>query len=83
MLAKQPRSIRYETFRDALISAVTDGELPSHSCDLTPSTRAVIQEIAERHPEANPLLIADAYDAFERDHDGDGSWHVSGDAPHC
>jgi hypothetical protein len=82
MLAKQPRSIRYETFRDALIGALVDGVRPSRSCDLSVETRAVIDEIAARHPEANPLLVADAYDAFDRDQDG-SDWRTSATTPHC
>jgi hypothetical protein len=67
MLAIPPLGIRYEIFRDALMSAVIDGKAPSRTCDLGPETRSVIEAIAERHPEANPTLIADAYDSFDRE----------------
>jgi hypothetical protein len=51
------------------MGAVTDGQYPSRTCDLGRETRSIIEAIAERHPEANPTLIADAYEAFEREAD--------------
>jgi len=62
--------------------AITEGQTPSRTCDLGPETRSIIEMIAERHPEANPDLIADAYDAFKREVDG-GGWRVSGAPPNC
>jgi hypothetical protein len=62
--------IRRGVFQDALMLAVTQGQTPSRTCDLGPETRSIIEAIAERHPEANPDLIADAYDAFGREADG-------------
>lgn len=82
MLAKPTRNRGYETFRAALLGALTNGERPSQQCELGPATRAIIEEIAARHPEANPLLVADAYDAFDRDHD-EGQWRTSATTPHC
>jgi hypothetical protein len=50
--------------------AVTKGQTPSRTCDLGPEIRSIIETIADRHPEANPDLIADAYDAFDREAGG-------------
>jgi hypothetical protein len=52
------------------MGAVIEGQTPSRTCDLGRETRSIIEAIAERHPEANPVLIAEAYDAFEREADG-------------
>ena len=67
MLARPRIGIRFEAFRDAWMRAVIEGQRPSRSCDLGLETRSIIEAIAERHPEANPNLIADAYDAFDRE----------------
>jgi hypothetical protein len=80
MLATPPLGIRHEVFHDALMLAITEGKMPSRTCDLGFETRAIIEVIAERHPEANPDLIADAYDAFDREA---GGWRVSGAHPNC
>jgi hypothetical protein len=82
MLAQPPLGTRHDVFKDALMRAVVDGQLPSRTCDLGHDTRAIIQAIAEHHPEANPNLIADAFDAFEREPD-EGEWRVSGASPNC
>jgi hypothetical protein len=72
-LAKPPVGIRFEVFRDALLGAGVDGQHPSRSCDLGREARSIIEDIAERHPEANPDSIADAYDAIDREtNSGDG-----------
>jgi hypothetical protein len=42
------------------LGSSTVNRLPSGACDLGPKSRAIIESIAERHPEANPDLIADA-----------------------
>jgi hypothetical protein len=81
MLANPPPGNRYEIFKDALLQAVAEGQNPSRSCDFGHETRSIIQTIAERHPEANPDLIADAYDAFNRE--SGEEWRVSGVAPNC
>jgi hypothetical protein len=83
MLATSPLGIRRSVFQDALILAVTEGRSPARTCDLGSEPRSIIEAIAERHPEANPDLIADAYDAFDREADG-GGWRVSGAVgPNC
>jgi|GEM_PF-3875844 len=82
MLATSPLGIRHSVFQDALLRAVTEGQSPSSTCNLGSETRSIIEAIAERHPEANPDLIADAYDAFDREADGCG-WPVSGAPPNC
>lgn len=82
MLANQPNRTSYETFRDALLGAVVDGRFPPATCDLGPQSSAVIRSIAERHPEADPDLIADAYDAFDSEHGSDG-WRLSVRVPNC
>jgi hypothetical protein len=58
---------RCDVFRDALMDAVIDGQSPARTCDLGPETRSIIEAIADWHPEADPTLIADAYDAFDRE----------------
>lgn len=80
MTADPLATTRYARFRDALLDAVTEGKFPSGSCDLTAQTRAIIHAIADRHPEANPTLIADAYDAFDR---ASEQWRVGDAAPNC
>jgi hypothetical protein len=67
MMATPNPGIRYEMFHEALMRAVTEGQTPSRSCDLGRHTRSIIETIADRHPEANPDWIADAYDAFDRE----------------
>jgi hypothetical protein len=74
MLAITPLGFRHELFQDALLRAVTEGQFPSGASDLGDETRSVI--------EANTVVIADAYDAFEREADG-GGWRVSGAPPNC
>jgi hypothetical protein len=69
-------------FQDALIRAVTEGQKPSRTFNLGTRTRLIIESIAERHPEANPDLIADAYDAFDREAHG-CDWRVADVAPIC
>jgi hypothetical protein len=61
-----PQGNRYQTFHDASMRAITNGEIPSRSCDLDHTTRSLIELIADRHPEANPDLIGDAFEAFDR-----------------
>ena len=82
MLATPSLGILHNVFQDALLRAITEGQFPSRICDLGHDTRAIINEIADRHPEANPDLIADAYDAYEREADG-GGWRISGAPPNC
>ena len=82
MLATPSLGILRDGFQDVLLRAITEGQFPSHTCGLGYATRAIINEIADRHPEANPDLIADAYDAFEREADG-GGWRISGAPPNC
>jgi hypothetical protein len=82
MVATPQSRIRREVFQDALICAVTDGQFPSRTCDLGPTVRKVIETIAWQHPEANPELVADAFDAFDGDEDA-GGWRVASGAPHC
>jgi hypothetical protein len=82
MLATPPSGIRYEVFHDALMCAVTEGQTPSRSCNLGRHARSIIETIADRHPEANPDLIADAYDAFDREaHTAE--WRIGDFAPNC
>lgn len=67
MLATPRLGVRRDVFWDALMLTVTEGRTPSRTGDLGSESRMVIEAIAQRHPEANPDLIADAYDAFDRD----------------
>ena len=83
VLASPPPSIRRcEVFRNALILAVTEGQSPSRTCDLAVETRLAIEAIADRHPEASPHLIVEAYDAFDRARSG-GEWRISTTPPNC
>jgi hypothetical protein len=81
MSATPPRGSRHEVFQNALLRAVTEGQTPSRTGHLGYETRSIIEAIAERHPEANPDLIGDAYDAFNRE--SDGGRRASGAPPNC
>ena len=59
-----PRS----TFQDLLHGALLGGRVPPTMSGLGPDTVAAIEAIAREHPEATAELIADAYDAFTREH---------------
>jgi hypothetical protein len=48
--------------------AITNGHMPVDDLGIGPDTCAAIAAIAGDHPEATPELIADAYDAFAREH---------------
>ena len=66
MLAES-RRLR-DIFEELLNLALTRGRVtPAHS-GLGPSTRAAIDVVAVEHPDADADLIADAYDAFDREH---------------
>lgn len=63
-LSADPRG----TFQELLNRAITQGRGPGDGVALGPDTRAAIDLVAREHPEATPKLIADAYDAFVREH---------------
>lgn len=52
-------------FEAALMSAITDGQIPSCAIDVDERTRAAIEAIALAHPEAAVELIAVAFDSFQ------------------
>ena len=53
------------------MSAITEGRFTSRAADFSLQTRSVLLAIAYHHPEASPNLIADAYDAFDREQHDD------------
>jgi hypothetical protein len=66
MLA-QPDELR-AAFQELLNLALTRGRLTSSPCGLGPATLEAIDVVAIEHPDAEAALIAEAYDAFEREH---------------
>ena len=67
MLAK-PREPR-NAFQELLNLALTQGRsVKSSDFGLGPATIAAIDLVALEHPDAEVTSIADAYDAFEREH---------------
>jgi hypothetical protein len=55
-------------FQDSLNSALARGLQPSHSIGLGDQTCSAIEAIAREHPDATAVHIADAYEAFDREH---------------
>lgn len=55
-------------FEHALMSAITEGLIPLNSGHFGGDTWSAIDAIARQHPEAESVLISDAYDAFDREH---------------
>ena len=66
-----PEGLR-ATFQELLNVALTRGRLASSSAGLGPNTLAAINVVAREHPYAEAELVADAYDAFEREHGSGG-----------
>lgn len=60
-------------FDQALLSAITEGEIPSHTGYFGHATWTAIDAIARQHPEAESGLISAAYDAFSLEH-GSVAW---------
>ncbi|RDH78980.1 hypothetical protein DVS77_10405 [Mycolicibacterium moriokaense] len=56
-------------FQDSLNRAITHGLRPSRWIGLGDATCSAIEAVAEEHPDATVAHIADAYDAFAREHD--------------
>ena len=69
MLAPMPPVGLRSTFQDLLNDAIIGGQVPPEMSGLGPDTRAAIDAIAHQHPEASADLIADAFDAFTREHE--------------
>jgi hypothetical protein len=69
MLAEPPprQSLR-ETFQELLNLALTRGRATREDSGLGPDTRAAIDAVAYDHPDAEADCIAEAYDAFHREH---------------
>ena len=55
-------------FQDSLNSAIAHGLRPSRWIGLGDQTCTAIEAIAQEHPDATVDHIADAYDAFNREH---------------
>ena len=57
-----------DAFQDSLNSAIARGLRPSRWIGLGDQTFSAIEAIALEHPDATVDHIADAYDAFDREH---------------
>jgi len=56
-------------FQECLNRAIVQGQRPSPWIGLADETRAAIEAVADEHPDATADHIADAYDAFAREHE--------------
>jgi hypothetical protein len=72
-----PEDLR-QIFQGLLDLALTRGRVAPSSSGLGPSTTAAINVVAYEHPDAEAELIADAYDAFEREHCCSGVGPIEG-----
>jgi hypothetical protein len=70
--SKLPAQLRV-TFQRSLVAAIANGEVPKDSAGLGPQTISAIKDIARDHPEAAPMLIANAHDTFRAEHFGSAS----------
>ena len=57
-----------DAFQNSLNSAIAHGLRPSRWIGLGEQTFDAIEVIADEHPDASAGRIADAYDAFDREH---------------
>jgi hypothetical protein len=57
-----------DAFQDSLNSAIAHGLRPSRWIGLGEVTCTAIDAVAREHPDATVDHIADAYDAFDREH---------------
>lgn len=55
-------------FQDSLNGAIVHGQRPSRWVGLGGDTYSAIDAVAQEHPDATVNHIADAYDAFAREH---------------
>ena len=67
MLAKMPLDRTRSIFENALLRAITEGQSPHRTGELTEETWSAIDAIAREHPEATVRLISDAFETFERE----------------
>lgn len=58
-----------DAFQDSLNCAIAHGQRPSRWIGLGDKTRTAIEAVAKEHPDATADHIADAYDAFAREHE--------------
>lgn len=63
----QPSELQ-QRFQAALNHAIARGRAPAHDTGLGPRTLTAVTAVAHDHPDATADLIADAYDAFHREH---------------
>jgi hypothetical protein len=63
----EPDELR-TTFQDLLNLALIRGRVTSNHSGLGPTTRAAIDVVALEHPDAEAEVIAEANDAFQREH---------------
>jgi hypothetical protein len=66
------------TFQTSLNCAIAHGQRPSQWTCLGARTHTAIDAVAQEHPDATADHIADAYDAFAREHEP-----ASPPAPHA
>lgn len=57
-----------QRFESALITALVGGQPPHGATGLEPHTVAAVTLVAAEHPDATADVIAQAYDAFCREH---------------
>lgn len=55
-------------FQNVLNIAMTRSETLHSTIDFGPQTNRALDAVARAHPDATSYEIADAYDAFEREH---------------
>lgn len=71
----------YSAFQESLNRAITHGQRPSRWIGLGEETRSAIEAVAQEHPDATADHIADAYDAFARDHQPTPATEPSAEPP--
>jgi hypothetical protein len=57
-----------DAFQDSLNCAIAHGSRPSRWIGLGDETCTAIEAVAREHPDATVNHIANAYDAFDREH---------------
>jgi hypothetical protein len=62
-----PDAIR-NRFKQLLHGAIIRGDVATGDVGLGPRTRAAIARVADEHPEAPAMLVAQAYETFRDEH---------------
>lgn len=63
----QPSELQ-RRFQIALSNAIARGHVPTHDTGLGQHTLTAVTAVAQDHPDATAAPIADAYDAYDREH---------------